>query len=150
MPKEGTLIPLSINVGHPNGGSLIHSHMAKLPPGPKMPALMQLLSWILRPVPFMENCIRRYGDWFTIRFPGIPPFVLTSDPRAVKEVFSGRPEKLHSGAANRILKPTVGGRSILLADGENHLRLRKLMIPPLLGVRMRSFAIVMVWVSKHV
>lgn len=115
-----------------------------------MPAFIQILNWILRPVPFMKNCIRKYGDWFTIRFPGLPPFVITSDPAAVKQIFAGSPEQLYSGIANRILKPTMGEHSVLLADGDTHLRLRKLMSAPLHGDRMRSYQADMQNVTQRV
>ena len=42
-----------------------------LPPGPRIPATMQTLLWITRPLDFMERCRRRYGDIFTVRFNGL-------------------------------------------------------------------------------
>jgi len=38
-----------------------------LPPGPRLPAAAQTLNWVLRPVPFMEECRRRYGKVFTLK-----------------------------------------------------------------------------------
>ena len=36
--------------------------MTSVPLGPRLPAILQLLNWIYRPILFMEECVRRYGD----------------------------------------------------------------------------------------
>ena len=51
------------------------------------------------------------------------------DPELVKQVFQGSNEQLHAGEANALLGPIVGERSVLLLDGAEHLRHRKLMLP---------------------
>ena len=63
------------------------------------------------------QCARRYGDWFTVRVPGVSPFVFTSDPAAVREVFLGDADALHAGEANRPLGAFMGERSSLFLDG---------------------------------
>src|SRR5271167_3817457 len=100
-----------------------------LPPGPKIPKTLQMLHWIRRPFAFMEECAERFGDTFTVRFPGQVPFVFTQDPVAVKEIFSADPDALHSGEANGILRPLLGEQSLLLLDGSKHRRDRQLMTP---------------------
>src|SRR5215510_10806503 len=117
--------------------------MSTVPPGPKLPAILQLLNWIYRPIPFMQECARRYGDCFTIRFPGNPPLVFFSHPEAVKEIFTGDPEKLPAGETRTILKPLVGQHSVLLLDGARHMHQRKLMMPPFHGERMQAYGQVM-------
>jgi pimeloyl-ACP methyl ester carboxylesterase len=89
-----------------------------LPPGPRLPVAVQTAAWITRPWPFMERCAARYGDTFTMRLVGEPPFVMISHPAAVKEVFTGPPELLHVGEVGRILLPMVGANSVLLLDEE--------------------------------
>ena len=39
-----------------------------------------------------------------------------------------------------MLGPVVGERSVLLLDGAEHLRQRKLLLPPFHGERMRAYA----------
>jgi cytochrome P450 len=39
-----------------------------LPPGPPLPELAQLASWLYRPSPFLSCCSERYGPTFTLRF----------------------------------------------------------------------------------
>jgi cytochrome P450 len=65
------------------------------------------------------------------------------DPGAVREVFAHGPDELDSGVANLVLRPLIGTRSVLLSDGEEHLRRRKLVLPPFHGERMRAYEEVM-------
>lgn len=115
----------------------------QLPPGPRMPRTLQLLHWIFRPIPFMEACQRRYGDWFTVGFRKHMTFVFTSEPEAVKEIFTEDAGQLSAGEANQILKPLLGENSLLLLDGARHFQERRLMMPPFHGERMPSYGRIM-------
>lgn len=121
-----------------------------LPPGPAEPPFVQLLEWIGRPIPFLERCARRYGDVFTVRLPGVAPFVFFSQPDAVRDLLTGDPEDLRGGEANEILRHILGDHSILLLDGARHLRERKLMMPPFHGERMRAYGQVMTELADQV
>ena len=114
-----------------------------LPPGPRGPAFLQTLGYTYWTFPFFDRCARRYGDPFTLRMPGFGAFVMVSAPELVKQVFTGDPEQLHAGEANAILEPVVGPRSVLLLDGKEHLRQRRLLLPPLHGERMQAYATLM-------
>lgn len=113
--------------------------VAPLPPGPKTPAVWQLLRYSHSPLPFLEACARRYGDPFTIRLAGYGKFVMLASTGAVKDVFRGDPHTLHSGEGNEFLGATVGKNSVLVLDDEPHARQRRVLLPPLRGERMRSF-----------
>ena len=112
---------------------------ADLPPGPTHLPYLRLFDYVWRPLPFLEDAQRRYGDPFTIRLGAMPPVVIMSDPGAVREVFTGDPELLRSGEANAALAAGLGRHSVLLLDGAEHLRERKLMLPPFHGERMRVY-----------
>jgi cytochrome P450 len=114
-----------------------------LPPGPRGPAFLQTLGYTYWTFPFFEHCARRYGDPFTLRMPGFGAFVMLSAPELIKQVFTGDPEKLHAGKANAVLEPVVGRHSVLLLDGKEHLRQRRLLLPPLHGERMQAYAALM-------
>ena len=114
-----------------------------LPPGPRLPALVQFLHSAFRPTAFLEECSRRFGDPFTLRIPGRPPLVMFSDPEAIREIFTGDPERLCAGQANDLLAPMLGQHSLLLLDGARHLRERRLMLPPFHGERMQAYGRVM-------
>jgi cytochrome P450 len=110
-----------------------------LPPGPRDHPLLQAGRFFFRGEPFLEACRESYGDTFTLRGPGDLRIVITCDPEVVKEVFTGEPNLLHAGESNRVLRPLLGSKSLLLLDGPEHLRHRRLMLPPFHGERMRGY-----------
>ena len=111
-----------------------------LPPGPAWPRAAQTLAWVTRPSPFLKRCRDRYGDAFTVTVGQEPPWVVLSDPAAVKEVFAGDPAIFHAGEGNEILRPVVGGRSVLLLDDAPHMQARRLLLPPFHGDKLKNFA----------
>jgi cytochrome P450 len=111
-----------------------------LPPGPRMPTLLQGIGWWHRPTAFMERCRAQYGKRFTIRLPGQPPFVMISEPDQLREIFTAPPNVLHPGEGARILEPVVGRFSVILLDEAPHLEQRKLMLPAFHGDRMQRLS----------
>jgi cytochrome P450 family 135 len=110
-----------------------------LPPGPRTPAAAQMAEWVLRPVPFIERCRARYGDFFTVQFV-MGPVVWICDPDVIKRVFTGDPDVLHAGEGNAPpLEPIMGPNSVLLLDEPEHMRQRKLMLPSFHGERMQRY-----------
>jgi len=91
----------------------------------------------------------RYGDLFTLRIAQEDTWVVTSDPAVVKEVFTGDSTLLHAGEANRILLPVLGRNSVLLLDEAEHLRQRKLMLPPFHGERMLGYTRLMTEIASQ-
>jgi cytochrome P450 len=90
----------------------------------------------------MNECRKRYGDVFTVRFTGLGPtreLVFLADPKAVRAVFSGDPATLHAGSGNAPLEPLLGRHSVLMLDGPEHMRQRKLMLPPLHGDTLKAY-----------
>jgi cytochrome P450 len=110
-----------------------------LPPGPSIPRPLLLGRFILRPTSFLVDCERRYGEYFTLRLSDERTMVITSDPEAVKTVFTGDPAQMLAGKNNDILRPLLGDRSVLLLDGAEHMRQRRLMLPPFHGERMKAY-----------
>ena len=110
-----------------------------LPPGPRSPAPVQMWQWIARPIPFLAGVSHRYGDFFTLRFV-VGPIVFVADPQVIKQVFRGDPDVFHAGEANATpLEPLMGRNSVLLLDGAEHMRQRKLMLPSFHGERMQRY-----------
>jgi cytochrome P450 len=118
--------------------------IASLPKGPPLPRALQTLGFVFFPRPFIDACRRRYGDVVTFSTLFDPRFVMVFHPDAVKQVFRGSPEQLRAGEANAPLGTVLGQRSVLLLDGAEHLRHRRLMLPPFHGERMREYETVMV------
>ncbi len=121
----------------------MHAPAAQLPPGPRLPRALQTLGFILAPRPFIDACRSRCRDIVTFSSLFDSCFVMVFDPELVKQVFRGSPNRLRAGEANAVLGPVVGERSVLLLDGAEHLRQRKLLLPPFHGERMREYAQVM-------
>jgi len=119
-------------------------HASAAPPGPPLPRWLQTAGFIFFPARWIDLCRRRYGDVVTFRSLFDPQFVMVFDVDLVKQVFRGSPDRLHAGEANALLGPVVGERSVLLLDGAEHLRQRKLLLPPFHGERMRAYEQVMV------
>src|SRR5690349_6234994 len=87
----------------------------------------------------MDDCRRRYGDNFSVRFLGFErPMVLISGPAAIKALYTERSHGLPPGR-NIILEPILGSKSLLIQEGAEHRSRRKLMLPPFHGERMRSY-----------
>ncbi len=107
-----------------------------LPPGPSMPAALQLVGFWTRPLAFLERCRDRYGKRFTMRLPAGPPFVMIADPDEIKQVFTAPPDVLRPGEGAKVLEPIVGRNSVLLLDEDAHMEQRKLMLPAFHGERM--------------
>jgi cytochrome P450 len=110
-----------------------------LPHGPEAPVAWQTAAWVTRPGPLMERARRRYGDIFTLHLPISGDVVFVSDPDAIKQVFTASPDLLRAGEGNRALEPVLGSRSLLLLDGSDHLRHRRLMLPSFHGDRLRGY-----------
>jgi cytochrome P450 family 135 len=110
-----------------------------LPPGSRLPRFVQTAWWAARPVSFMRHCGRRFGDLFTIRIHGFGDVVVVSDPKRIKEVFAADREVFAAGEANAAMSPVLGRHSLLVLDGERHLRQRKLMLPPFHGEAIGAY-----------
>jgi cytochrome P450 len=111
-----------------------------MPPGPTLPRFLQTLGFILVPARFVDACRRRYGNVVTFSSLFDSGFVMVFEPELVRRVFRSSPDVLRAGEANAVLGPVVGDRSVLLLDGAEHLRERKLMLPAFHGERMRAYA----------
>jgi cytochrome P450 len=116
---------------------------SNLPPGPRLPRFVQTLGFILSPARYLQWTRRRYGDVVTMSTLFDSRFVMVFEPEIVKQVFKGPPEQLRAGEANALLGPILGERSVLLLDGAEHLRHRRLMLPTFHGQRMKAYESIM-------
>jgi cytochrome P450 len=116
---------------------------ADLPPGPPLPAVAQTFAYMANPIRFIEACHERYGDVFTLDTLLFGVEVAVVQPEVIKQVFTGDPDVLRAGEANAALGPLLGPRSVLLLDGAEHLRQRRLLMPPFHGERMVGYATIM-------
>jgi cytochrome P450 len=104
-----------------------------------MPRALQTAIWSRHAQWMLSQCQRRYGDTFRLDIAYEGTWIFLTDPEDVKRVFTGDPNLLHAGEANRILLPVLGEHSVLLLDESAHLEQRKLMLPLFHGERMRRY-----------
>src|SRR3954452_23654583 len=110
-----------------------------LPPGPREPAAVNTARLLRRPVETLAGWQRRYGDVFTVRFLVFGAGVYVADPQAIRELFTGDQSGLHAGEANSPLSAFLGNNSVLVLDGPEHMRQRKLLLPPFQGSAVTAF-----------
>jgi cytochrome P450 family 135 len=82
---------------------------------------------------------RAYGDAFTVRFLVFGTGVYVADPEEIRKLFTGDQSDLRAGEANSPLSPILGEASVLVLDGPEHLRQRKLLLPPFQGSAVQPF-----------
>jgi cytochrome P450 len=115
-----------------------------LPPGPREPAALQTVEWIVRPTALLRRAQARYGEPFTLRTAwSDAPMVLVSDPDEIKRVYVAPPEVLQGGEGAAFLEPFAGASSILILHGDEHLRQRRLMLPPFHGEALKRWTATM-------
>ncbi|HEY7960940.1 MAG TPA: cytochrome P450 [Solirubrobacteraceae bacterium] len=110
-----------------------------LPPGPRTPGPVNLLRLALQPLTALHEWHARYGDVFTVRFTGFGTGVYVADPDEIRAMFSGDQSQLRAGEANSFLEPVLGPHSVLVLDGPEHLRQRRLLLGPFQGAHVTAF-----------
>jgi cytochrome P450 len=100
-------------------------------------------------LPFLERCQKHFGDTFTIRVRHAGTWVILADPEDVKKVFTADHSVLGVGLANSVLGPLLGPRSVMLLEEPEHVKRRKLMLPPFHGERMKGYAGMMQDVTRR-
>lgn len=119
--------------GHPGDGAGDRS----LPPGPRLPKLVQALRYSFDWPRLSRACADQYGASWTLRLPGFPPSVVTTDRDAIRNLFTGDP--LTKRHANDLLQRLFGPGSILMLEPAEHLARRRLELPAFHGDRIENY-----------
>jgi cytochrome P450 len=114
-----------------------------------MPSALQAVAWARRPLPFLERSQKHYGDTFTIRVRHAGTWVILGDPEDVKRVFTADHTVFGVGVANSILGPLLGPRSVMLLEEPEHMKRRKLMLPPFHGERVKGYSETMAQITRR-
>jgi cytochrome P450 len=110
-----------------------------LPPGPRTPAAVNAVRFARRPLEVLREWHARYGDVFAVSITGFGTGVYVVDPDAIRQLFTGDQSDLRAGEANSFMEPVLGAHSLLILDGPEHLRQRKLLLPSFQGARVAGF-----------
>jgi len=118
--------------------------VSNLPCGPSKSKFIQFVNFVKDPTTMLIDCRNNFGNTFTLKFPGQPPYVIVSDPDDVKKLFTSSSDDINAGEINgSVLKPVLGNSSLLTLDGDKHMLHRKLMLPHFHGQRMKFYGEVM-------
>jgi cytochrome P450 len=115
------------------------SALGPLPPGPRAPAAVNSIHLAQRPLESLLGWRERYGDVYTVPLLVFGVGVYVCDPEAIRGMMTGDQSDLHAGEANEPLSPVLGRKSVLILDGREHLRQRKLLLPPFQGSAVQNF-----------
>ncbi len=111
-------------------------------PGPTEPSWVQASRWAVTQHRFFNENVARYGSPFRMRFPflyggGVAVFATTT---AARQILRMPADAARGGEAYAILRESSGPTSVIVQDGEEHLRLRRLLLSPLHGEHLQQWA----------
>jgi cytochrome P450 len=119
-----------------------------MPPGPRLPALVQTAFWAVAPVRFGVTCQRRYGPLFTARILGFGDVVYISTPDGIRRILRDDAGDFDAAAANESIRFVVGEHSLLMTDDATHAERRRILMKPLHGSNIADYVDVMVAVVE--
>src|SRR5215210_3014954 len=108
--------------------------------GPRLPRLLQTLLALMWPVEARLRMHEQYGSVFRSNDAIVGELFHVAERELVEQLFRWKPAQYNVGEPRQVMKPVLGPRSILLLDGEPHLRTRKLMLPPFHGEAIEHYA----------
>lgn len=111
----------------------------KITNAPHKQSFLKLFQWASRPADFLDASTSRYGDIFTVQFPGDQPVTFVSHPKAIEDILTAPVKTFAAGQGNEMFRPIMGDYSLMLLDGKPHQRQRKLVMPPFHGERIRLY-----------
>jgi cytochrome P450 family 135 len=101
-----------------------------LPPGSRLPAIVQTALLVRDPIGRLERCERRYGPVFRVRMVGAPRRAYVTDPVLAREILTSDEAGALVGEARRdVVEQLVGEHSLVTVDGDEWLRRRGLVAP---------------------
>jgi cytochrome P450 len=109
----------------------------RLPPGPRIPKIVQGVTFSTARQRVVAALSRRYGGAFTLNFPIFGRTVVVGDPILVKDLFSTGIDLL--GRPKHTFGDIIGPGSTWGLDGEEFMQRRRLLVPPLHGKRMKNY-----------
>ena len=101
----------------------------RYPPGPAESSSEQVRHYIEAPLDFWAKCHDRFGDTVTLDLGSLGRIVLLTDPLHIREVFRLQPGAFVVAPYNEHYRYVMGDCSLLLTDGIEHRRQRRLLQP---------------------
>ncbi len=104
-----------------------------LPPAVGLPRAAQAVRFTQRQIEFVFRARRMLGEVFWMHAGIRTGTVVSCHPDHARALFTAKPEHVPSLTAESSLRPIVGPNSVLTANGERHLRQRRLLLPQFHG-----------------
>src|SRR5436190_13493908 len=109
-------------------------------PGPRMPAPLQTVVGVLWPVRARLAMRERYGKVFRTNDAIAGELFHIAERELVEQMFKWKPAEYNVSEPRQVMEPVTGPSSILLLDGDRHMRMRKLTLPPFHGDAITHYA----------
>lgn len=106
-----------------------HAAHLEHPPGPRLPWPVQTVLFTWKRHLWAIRLREKYGDVIMLRVYPWRTVVFICDPEHIAAMFGSPPPRFRMGEASAILRPVLGGHSLILSDDDEHRRLRRLMAP---------------------
>ena len=106
-------------------------------PGPRTLPILQLKNWMFNQHSHWNDQAALYGPVYRAHFPFMfGRMVVFTTPAAAKTILRLKPSVAQAGRAYKVLEQSAGASAVILLDGDEHLRMRKLILSPLHGERL--------------
>lgn len=105
-------------------------------PGPREPRVVQGFRWLRQP-DYYSRMAERYGPVYRLRFPFYGDVVMFTTSGAARQIVKLSPAVAHSGM--EVMREGMGPRAVVVLNEDEHLRMRKLLMPPMLGTRLKRW-----------
>jgi cytochrome P450 len=106
-------------------------------PGPRTPSILQLKNWMFNQHSYWNEQAERHGPTYRAHFPFMfGKMAVFTTPAAAKTILRLKPSVAQAGRAYKVLEQSAGASAVILLDGDEHLRMRKLILSPLHGERL--------------
>jgi cytochrome P450 len=111
-----------------------------LPPEVQLPRAVQAIRFTQRQIEFVFRARRMLGEVFRMHAGVRGGAAVSCHPDHARSLFTAKPEQVPTLTAESALRPIVGPNSVLTANGERHLRQRRLLLPRFHGEAVARYA----------
>lgn len=112
---------------------------ARKPPRVPLPGIAQILLGVWAMDRFAAYLLRGPAIR-TMKIPSLGEVVAVRDPEALATLFTAGPEVADAAEVNVRLLRGLGQHSLMLLDGPEHLRMRRMLLPPFHGEAVQAYA----------
>jgi unspecific monooxygenase len=103
--------------------------------------------WLVDPYGLLHELMSRRGLTFRIRLPVLGDVLMTGDEKLIESIVGNK--HLDGGKAVRGLRAILGGRSLIMLEGEAHTARRRLIAPSFRGEGIAAYDELMVSLTRE-